>query len=84
MIKQTSGLDEESCFFGLTFRFVPNGNSGVWILYESYEPSKHCHTHPFFYKCKAEPIKLAAKLLTDNSEVEIVRVVNSVEVNQYS
>jgi hypothetical protein len=37
MIKLTSGLDEESCFFGLTFRFVPNGNSGVWILYESYE-----------------------------------------------
>lgn len=47
MIENESGLKEESCFFGLTFRYMPQNK--VWLLYEIYDREKMNHSHPFFY-----------------------------------
>ena len=47
IIESESGLMEESCFFGLTFKFLPTNS--VWVLYDIYERDKMYHSHPFFY-----------------------------------
>jgi hypothetical protein len=46
-----SGLKEETCFFGLTFRFLPTVK--LWVLYDCYERCKFFHSHPFFYQTSA-------------------------------
>jgi hypothetical protein len=74
VVKENSGLKEESCFFGLTFRFIPSHQTGgVWILYDTFEEGRHSHTHPFFFRSKPAPLPQKP---IDKNEVEIIKVVN--------
>ncbi|TNV85436.1 hypothetical protein FGO68_gene15044 [Halteria grandinella] len=78
MIEQISGLKEETCFFGLTFRFIPGSN--VWILYDNFEAGKIFHSHPFYYESQK---LLAVETAPDPKEIEIVKVVsNSGQIEQ--
>lgn len=51
MISMNSGLKEETCFFGLTFRFLPTVK--LWVLYDCFERNKFFHSHPFYYQTTA-------------------------------
>lgn len=75
IVKENSGLKEDSCFFGLTFRFIPSPQTGgVWILYDTFEEGRHSHTHPFYFRRKAAPVP---QRVIDKNELEIIKVVSS-------
>ena len=49
-----TGLREEFCYFGLSFKQVPiqsksRKQEAIWILNTDYAPERMFHNHPFFY-----------------------------------
>ena len=51
-IRNETGLAEEYCYFGLSFKQVPidsKKTDGIWILNTDYASDRMYHNHPFFY-----------------------------------
>ena len=46
-IEKQTGLKEEQCYFGLSFRFLTQ--SQTWVLSDEYRPDRHWHTHAFYH-----------------------------------
>ncbi|CDW80528.1 protein far1-related sequence 5-like [Stylonychia lemnae] len=72
MIENESGLKEESCFFGLTFRYIPQNN--IWMLYEIFDKHKMYHSHPFFYSFSNEALFSARQVQQDQTQNEMTDI----------
>lgn len=59
-IHEQTGLREEYCYFGLSFKQVPLENKhnkkrvGIWILNTDYSADRMYHNHPFYYTYKTK------------------------------